>query len=232
MLSYARRYDPNIASTFTKLNSIITPPLRDQVQRTMDWMQRYPRNEKYLLTLATLADAWVAQRQVKILYKALARQKAIERTIEPYFIEPAAAGHSCYVIAYCHHTGSLRTFKIERIEAIEATSEPYVVPSDFDANAYLSSSWGIVAEGEVKTVKLKFAPEISRIMEETIWHPSQVLEYQSDGSVIMNLRITDTTELRSWILGWGENVEVLEPDEIRQDIIETAKAMLDVYRQE
>ena len=66
-------------------------------------------------------------------------------------------------------------------------------------------------------------------MEETIWHPSQVLEKQSDGSVIMTLRITDTNELCSWILGWGWRVEVLEPVELRHEIVQTAKAMLDVY---
>lgn len=67
-------------------------------------------------------------------------------------------------------------------------------------------------------------------MEETIWHPSQVLEPQSDGTVIMRLKVTDTVELYSWILGWREKVEVLEPDELREEIIETAKAMLDVYK--
>ena len=67
-------------------------------------------------------------------------------------------------------------------------------------------------------------------MEETIWHPSQVLEPQSDGTVIMRLKVIDTVELYSWILGWGEKVEVLEPDELREEIIETAKAMLDVYK--
>ncbi len=68
-------------------------------------------------------------------------------------------------------------------------------------------------------------------MEETIWHPSQVLERKSDGSIIMTLMVTDTVELYSWILGWGGKVEVLEPEEVRHHIIETAKAMLDVYQQ-
>lgn len=36
MLNYAHRYDPNIASTFTKLNSIVPLPLREQIQKTMD----------------------------------------------------------------------------------------------------------------------------------------------------------------------------------------------------
>ena len=54
-----------------------------------------------------------------------------------------------------------------------------------------------------------------RIMEETIWHPSQVLERQKDGSMIMTLSVTDTVDLFSWILGWGEKVEVLGRDGFR-----------------
>jgi len=231
MLNYAHRYDPNVASTFMKLNSIVPPILREQIQKTMDWMQTQPRDEQYLRTLATLTEAWVSRHQVKIAYQSLSAEKAVERIIEPYFIEPAAAGHSSYVFAYCYRTNSLTTFKIERIKAIEATSESYTIPPDFDANEFLGSSWGIVVEGEVRTIKLRFDPEIARIMEETIWHPSQVLEKQHDGSVIMTLMVTDTIELQSWILGWAEKVEVLEPDELRREVIKSAKAMLKVYKE-
>jgi len=229
MLNYARRYDPNMASIFTKLNSIVSAPLREDIQKTLEWMQRQPRNDKYLQVLATLAEAWVSRRSVSIAYRALGAKKAAERIIEPYFIEPAAIGHASYVIAYYHRTKSLRIFKIERIESAEITSETYVIPSDFNASAYLSSSWGIEAGGEVKTIRLKFVPEVSRLMEETIWHPSQVVEKQRDGSLIMTLKVTDTYELLSWILGWGEKMEVLEPPEIREAIIETAEAVRQMY---
>jgi len=230
MLSYSGRYDPNIASTFIKLNSIVPPPLRDQIQKTLDWMQKLPADEKYLRTLATLAEAWVSQYQVKISYRALEREKAIEHLIEPYFIEPVASGRSSYVIAYSHRSDSLLTFKIERIEAIEATSEPYVIPPDFDANEYLGSSWGIIVGGEAETIKLKVAPEIARIMKETRWHPSQVVKRQKDGSAIMTFKAAPTIELSSWILKWGETVEVLEPEELRQEVMETAKKMAKIYQ--
>jgi predicted DNA-binding transcriptional regulator YafY len=230
MLNYAQRYDPNTEATFFKLSSIVPPPLREQIQKTIDWMHKLPKDERYLRILARLAEAWVSRHKVKILYRALEAEQPTERIIEPYFIEPAAAGHSSYLIAYCHRTKSQRTFKIERIEAIEATSESYLIPPEFDANEFLGSSWGIVVEGEVKTVRLKInAHEIARIMAETVWHPSQIVEKQSDGSAIMTLRVTETVELYSWILKWGEKVEVLEPEELRQDIIETAKAVLEVY---
>ena len=229
MLSYSHRYDPNVDSTFSVLASVLPPPLREQVQKTLDWMRSLPKSESYLRALAKLAEAWTSRHKVRITYRALEAEKATERIIEPYFIEPAAAGHSSYVLAYCHRAGELRSFKIERIEDIQVTDETYTIPTDFDANRYFGSAWGVVVEGEVKTIRLKFDSGVARIIEETVWHPSQVLETQKDGSVVMTLKVMETIELYSWILSWGEKVKVLEPSEIRDDIIETAKAMLDIY---
>jgi predicted DNA-binding transcriptional regulator YafY len=232
MLKYSNRYDPNIESTFLKLSAVVPTPLREEVRKTTDWMRGLPKNEAYLRNLVKLAEAWMSQRQVIITYQSLEAHKASARIIDPYFIEPAAHGHASYVIGYCHLKKEIRVFKIERIASANLTAETYTIPTDFDANRYLASSWGIVVEDEVKTVRLRIQDqEIARILSETVWHPSQSLEKQKDGSTIMTLMITDTYEFLSWILGWGEKIEVLEPPEIREHIIETAEAMSDVYKE-
>ena len=233
MLNYSHRYDPNVDATFTKLSLVLPPPLAEQVRKTMDWMQKLPKDEKYLRILATVAESWVSQRQLKIMYQPLAAEKPTERVIEPYYIEPASFGHASYVIGYCHLKKAIRTFKVERIESANLTAEAYTIPSDFDANKYMASSWGIVVKDEIKTVKLKIVdPEIIRIMTETIWHPSQTLKKQKDGSTIMTFMINGTYEFYSWILGWGEKIEVLDPPEIRERIIKTVEAMRDVYKKQ
>jgi len=229
MQNYSRRYDPNMASTFMKLNSIVLSPLREQIQKTISWMEKQPKNERQIEIFKKLTEAWVSQHQARIRYKTLAEEEPTERVIEPYFIEPAAPGHSSYVIAYSHRVRAVRTFKVERIEDIRILDDTYTIPPDFDAIDYLSSSWGIVAGGEVETIKMKFSPQVARIIAETVWHPSQVLEPQSDGTLIITLKVTNTIELYSWILGWGEDVEVLEPAELRQKVVKTAKALLGVY---
>ena len=230
MLRYSNRYDPNTDATFRKLSAVLPTTLAEQVRKTMDWMQKLEKNEKHLRILSTVAEAWVSQRRLKIKYKSLPARDAVKRVIEPYYIEPAAPGHASYVIAYCHRTRKLRTFKMERIESAELTDDSYTVPADFDANEFFRSSWGIVVEGEAKTIKLRITDrELMRLMSETVWHPSQVLEKKKDGSMIMTLTVADSVELYSWIMGWGEGVEVLEPEELRQEVIDTAKRMLKVY---
>ena len=233
MLSYTNRYDPNMESCFVKLNSVVTSPLREQIQNTLDWMRSLPIDEDYLHTSELIAKAWMQRHCIEVKYQALGDKKATARTIDPYYFQPDLAGHSAYVIAYCHRTKGVRTFKVRRITEVQETGKSYEIPPDFDANEHLASAWGIMSGIEVETIKLKFSnPDIVRIQEEAIWHPSQVTKRQPDGSLIMTLKVSISPELLGWILRWGEYVEVLEPEELRQDVIESAKAMLDVYGEE
>ncbi len=231
MLRYSRRYDPNIDATFTKLSTVLPAPLSMQMRRTLDWMQTLPKDEKHLRVLAAVAEAWVSQRRLRITYRSLEAEGPVERVIEPYFIEAAAPEHDSYVIAYCHLRKEIRTFKIARIERAELTSQSYTIPADFDADKFFSSSWRVVIGGEVRTVKLRVVdPEIIRIMEETLWHPSQVLEMQKDGSLIMTLRVAPTVDFVSWVLGWGEKMEVLEPRGLRKEVMSIVEKMARIYK--
>lgn len=231
MLGYSNRYDPNIDATFTKLSSVLPPMLSQQVNKTMSWMQTLPKNDKLIKVMATVAESWITQKQLKIDYQSILSEGANERIIDPYFIEPAAFGHSSYVIGYCHLKKSVRTFKIERITSAEITDQSYTIPKDFDANKFFQSSWGIIADGEIKTVKLKIKDrDMERLMQETIWHPSQQFDKQQDGSTIMTLQIADTCEFLSWVLGWGGRIEVLEPAELRDEVINTVGKMQKIYR--
>jgi len=229
MLGYAQRYDPDIASIFTKLNCVLPSPLTEQGQKTIEWMNTLPKNSRVVQILGRLAEAWITGRTVHISYQAYPAEKASERDIDVYYIQPVSIGHSAYVIAYCHYMKKNRTFKVERIESIAILPDRYVIPRDFDANKHLSSAWGIVTDDKVETIKLRIVPDLVRLMEETVWHPSQTVKKQKDGSAVMTIQVANTWELVTWILGWGEKVEVLEPEGLRREIIKIIKNMVSAY---
>lgn len=230
MAKFDQRYNPHLHSTFEKLASALPDTMKDSVQRTLDRMQCLQRDEKYLRVLAKVAEAWTNRRRLAISYRALGSGESVERVIAPYHIEPAAPGHASYVIAHCFLRDSLRVFKIDRIEWAALRSEPYEIPVDFNPDDFLGSAWGIIVEGEVETVRLRITdPAVARIMRETIWHPSQRIEEHRDGSLIMTFEVMDTTEFCSWILGWGDGMEVLDPPELRQRISEMAQAVTRLY---
>jgi predicted DNA-binding transcriptional regulator YafY len=66
-------------------------------------------------------------------------------------------------------------------------------------------------------------------VREEIWHPSQVIVDQPDGSLIWSVEIAGTLELVAWIRGWGHEVEVLEPAALRADIAASLRKAAERY---
>ena len=175
MQSHSRWYDPHRASMLMKLNSIVPPPLRKQIENTIDWMEKQPRAEKQIEFSEKLADAWISQHQVTITYREEKESEPQVLLIEPYFIEPATPGNSGFVTGYCHQHKAVTVFKINCIESVHLEHENYTIPPDFDAVQYLSPGWGTFVNEPAQTVKLHFKSQPIRPITEAIWDTSQVL---------------------------------------------------------
>ena len=226
-------YNPHIssiASTFMKLNTIIPPPLRQQVQNTIDYLEKQPRDERRIINFDQITKAWLSQHRIRIQYQENPDINPEEHIIEPYFIEPAAWGRGIYMIAYSHLLKAIRTFKIQHIVGeVVIEPQPYEIPSDFDITKYLGSAWGMRSDKDTITVKLLFNQRVSQSIMHTILDPSQKIFVQANGSIIMELNICNTGDFRSWILNFGDNVIVLEPEILRQQIIATNKSIQELY---
>ncbi len=234
MFKYTHKYDENIASILTKLNSIVSPMLKRQIEQTIDLMQRQPRDEKLINNMTSLTEAWLSGHQVLIYYRESKESKIKQITIEPYFIEPSSERHSSWLIGYCPSSDSLMSFKFARIDSVKVTEKTYLIPADFNGSTYITKFWHtpplVEDPEEFATIVLRFNSEAGKIVEEAIWHPSQVLIRQNDGSLLMTVKIAQTKQIQDWILQWGDDVEVLKPANLRRDIANKIKRMLLLYK--
>jgi predicted DNA-binding transcriptional regulator YafY len=229
-LSYQN--NPSVASTFMKLSTIVPPPLRQKIQNTLDYMRKEPINERKLDAFNKLTNAWLTQHVVTIRYIELYGQQPEIHTIEPYFIEPSVLGHSNYVIAFCRDMKTISAFKMDAIIGeVVVGADTYEVPADFNATDYLGSEWDIHISQTLETVKLRFNAKIINRILETTWHPSQTIEVQTDGSIVMTFKIRDVTYFRAFILGFGDDVEVLEPETLREQMKNIVFSLKDIYSQ-
>jgi predicted DNA-binding transcriptional regulator YafY len=78
-------------------------------------------------------------------------------------------------------------------------------------------------------VCLKFAPEVSRWVSEQIWYSGQEVSINADGSVCLKFPVADFREVRREILKYGGSVEVLSPQELREEIKSEIERMAKVY---
>ena len=130
------------------------------------------------------------------------------------------------MIANDHLRGEIRIFALERMKEIVRSGNKFDLPEDFDFETYTESALGIF-RGPAIEVKMKFSPSLATYVCEWQWHSSQRIEERSDGSVLLSLKVADSLELRRWVLSFGAEVEVLEPESLRREIQEEAQALVD-----
>jgi len=214
MQRFQEQRDEHVLDAFNKLASILPQPVAQHVHAAVAWLNQKQRDDTRTRIFDLVAAGRAQSRKVRIRYPSSTprgrSQSITERLISPYFIELNPGGHGRYVIGQDSSIDQIRTFKIERIEHAELTSETFDIPPDFDAADRLRHAWGISDE-ETVHVRLRFQDTAAaqRVME-TNWHPSQRLEFEPDGSVLMNLDVGGLVEISPWLLSWGAAIEVLD----------------------
>lgn len=231
---YTDERDPYMESAFTKLASALPQPIAAFVQETVKMMAEGREDPHYARVFDILTSAWAHRRTVRIRYPKtgadVKEPKVLERKLDPYYIEPSGASHSCYVIGHDHHSDAIRTFKIERIQQIELTAEEYQIDPEWSARDYLKASWDIVHDDEVE-VTVRFSAAVAKRVKEAIWHPSQRLTDNPDGSLLLTVHVAGTMEISRWILSWGCEAEVVSPDSLRAQMAEIARRQAANYGQ-
>lgn len=81
----------------------------------------------------------------------------------------------------------------------------------------------------MKTFRIQFTRDVARYVRESNWHRHQKLHPQKDGSLIAEFRLTDTQEIKRWIMSFGPNATVLEPQELVKEIQSDLTAMQKTY---
>jgi predicted DNA-binding transcriptional regulator YafY len=169
-----------------------------------------------------IGRALAEHRTLRVRYYSLSHDAETDRRIDPYHLTYFNGG--AYLVAYCHLRHEVRVFAVERIRSAAVLRETFVVPPDFDVDAYLRDAWGIV-RGQLITVRAVFSRAMAPYIRERLWHGSQAFRELSGGRLELRLRVADTGEVRRWLLGFGAEVEVLEPLALRESIAREARRL-------
>jgi len=232
MVRYADKYDPDLAAAFEKLERGLPPPLAEHVERTLDGLSKAPRDERFSANVRLLTRAWAERRVVTIDYEpARYESGAIPRraTVRPFLLEPSLQTHALYLIGFDEERGALRTFKIERIRSASLTPRTFQPPDPAATTSALRAAWDIIADQEPVEIVLRFVPGVAARVREAIWHPTQTLDAEADGSLRWRATVSGTIEIRLWILSWGDEVEVIAPAALRDDVAATHRRALERY---
>jgi proteasome accessory factor B len=206
-----------------KLGGMLDEPLRSAVERTVSQISQLRDQPEAQTRLRVLSNAWVNGRILEFEYAAAWSSPGTTRTarVHPYLIEPSAATLATYLIGFDETRSAMRTFRVDRINNPRMTTATFTRPEDVELERTLAAAWDIVADQPLEEIVLRFTPETAPRASETRWHPSQISEREADGSLLWRARVSGLLEIRAWILGWGDGVEVLKPPALRDDVART-----------
>lgn len=225
---HSDEHNPNVVSALNKLASgLPDTTISSHMSRLAEIIRARPLRADYVRVLDTVTRAWADRHKVLIRYRA-ASGELTERVICPYFLEVSRSEPASYVIAYDDLRAALRTFKLERVADAELLGITYSIPDDFDPYAHLAAAWGVMDEVEVE-VQLRFSQAVAPRVRESVWHHSQQLADTPDGGCELRMRVGGIREVRSWVLSWGGDVEVLAPPALRDEVLAHARRMLAQY---
>jgi predicted DNA-binding transcriptional regulator YafY len=122
-------------------------------------------------------------------------------------------------------------FVLDRIKMLSVTDETFEIPSDFDLESYMQSPFKVIHDKPVE-VTIRFDKKAAGYIKEKIWHHSQEIEPQKDGSIIFSAEVAGTEEVKHWVLSYGNKAEVLEPQHLREEIASELIDCLDKYSEE
>jgi proteasome accessory factor B len=175
-------------------------------------------------TFAQLQKAIVNKRKVNIRYHSLFESQIIDVELCPYHM--LYNQRAWYVLGYSSLHKNIRTFKLNRIKELEITDKCFISGEKFDVYEYLGRAWSMIPEGRLYSIKLRFLPKVANNVTEVQWHSTQKVTFNSDGSAIVEFLVDGLNEIIWWILGYGDQVQVLAPKALRKRVLEMAKNMI------
>ena len=225
------RHSPYAASAIRKLGIAIhkvSPSLSEVMIHDADKLDgsRQIVDKTFLSALEGLTQAWIKHELVRLEYNSPTHNKIRVYEVGIIRILPNRLGGTFVVLTYQIHEKKLRLFRIDRIKAVTSRENKFEIPDNLEVERKLSEAWSIwFKEGSPVPVKLKFSSRVAGRVRESQWHTSQEITELVGGGVQVDFIISEPEEMYPWIRGWGMDVEILEPEYLRQRFIGEIREM-------
>lgn len=167
--------------------------------------------------LAAVRRALEEHRSIRIQYRSANATEASWRTVCPYGV--LFASGMWYMAAHCTESDGVRFFRLDRIEGIELTDDPYDIPADFALES-LARDGRVLNGTPITEMRVRYSPRIAPWIAER-----EGIDVGGDGALVMEHPVHDIGWAVRHVLQYGPDAEVLAPLEMRALVAERLDGM-------
>ena len=180
-------------------------------------------------------EALLHNMELKVDYQRYESEQE-EENLQEFHIQPYALkvfNRRWYLLGYIKEKRALRTIALDRILDLKILSTSFELPEDFDARKYFANVVGIFVNNDLPVTKVMIRAygTQAEYLRSTPLHKSQSegrSKYREFAEFTYRLCIIP--ELISQLLAMGDTVEVLEPQELREEMKERISKMFNYYK--
>jgi predicted DNA-binding transcriptional regulator YafY len=219
-------------SAAVKLESSLPSRLRELLHGMADAVRirQAPTNQlpDHQSTYDQLVEAVSQRRRVRIRYGSLTEWETIRTQLSPYRL--LFSRRAWYVIGRSSLHRATRTFNVGRILDLEVLDTSFQIPRGFSIERHMRNAWHLIPEpGPDQKVVIRFEKMVAQNVAEVAWHKTQELTFNDDGSLEFRATVSGLNEISWWILGYGDQAEVLRPAKLRRMVAQRAERMVQRY---
>jgi hypothetical protein len=205
-------------------------------------LSKWPRKVRILQRGQPLVPAEINEHVMESVYRAVFEErmlkieylKAGQKKHSEYQLSPLGLvirGPVINLIAMSEKHANPAFFLLHRFKSAEVLEDkPAMFPTGFNLDRFLETEMGVRCSEEPINLRLKLLTEFAlRAVTETPLTKGQKVVDSQDGLKILEVKLNDTLILRGWILSFGDQVEVLEPETLRSAMKQTISIMASRY---
>lgn len=180
--------------------------------------------------LEGVQQALINDRQLEVQYRGAGTEQAKRLTLNPLGL--IQRGPVTYLVATAFKYTDIRYYALHRIETAEVGLNDALHPEDFSLADHLAAGHGHFvtydSEGEIQ-LEVRVLPELAQILAETPISGDMACS-GDPGRPTITATVTDTWQLRWWILSQGSRIEVVKPAKLRDEIKGEVGRMARLYK--
>ncbi len=173
--------------------------------------------------IETLTESILNRTSAVITYHAFYTNKTSTVEVGPLHLFENDGG--LYLFAVKLKDNAVRTYAVERITRIRPGTKDVPYPGDFDPEDTLNSAFDLI-HGDPVTVTIRFTPSEARYIKARTWSKTQTLKDHHDGSLNLTMTTSGRRDVKRWVMSFGKEAELLEPEELKREIEEELKIIL------
>jgi predicted DNA-binding transcriptional regulator YafY len=224
IVSFLRDVDNRILESFDILNALNT---KDALEGYVFFENRRAKGTEHL---HGLLNAIKDQKLIKFEYTKFWEEFPSVRRVEPYALKEYK--NRWYLLGKDADKGEIRTFGLDRMSRLETTSKRIIRPDNFEMDKRFKHSFGVIApeDGQqIEEVVLSFTPFQGKYIKTMPLHESQEILEDNQKELCIRLKIYITHDFIMELHSFSDQVKVLEPIRLANNIINTTKKVLQRY---